>query len=277
MALDNLGAHTDGGTITEGQDDKEDTSNKLDNLLDNSQNAFADFVVTAGGTLNLNTPQANLDIYLANGLIRLTGSPAGAFTIIVPDGDRRIAFENVSGQAATIDTVTGATPTVALPTATAKILQVRGIEFTLVADIGSGSGALLADGTVAATGNFDWADKELKKALLLDYAESVDTQPTSDGTIELDYQLGPVFDITLTQDTTFIFTNPPITGKAGAFTLIIRQDGPGGNTVTLPTVQWEGGTEPIWVTTGGNVDIVSFLTVKAGSPWYGFLGGLSFA
>ena len=204
MALDNLGAHTDGGTITEGQDDKEDTSNKLDNLLDNSQNGSDDFVVTAGGTLNLNTPQANLDIYLANGLIRLTGSPAGALTIILRDGDRRLA-------------------------------------------------------------------------LLLDYAESVDTQPTSDGTIELDYQLGPVFDITLTQDTTFIFTFPPITGKAGAFTLIIRQDGPGGNTVTLPTVQWEGGTEPIWVTTGGNVDIVSFLTVKAGSPWYGFLGGLSFA
>ena len=185
MALDNLGAHTDGGTITEGQDDKEDTSNKLDNLLDNSQNGSDDFVVTAGGTHNLNTP--------------------------------------------------------------------------------------------AETGNFDWADQELARALLKDYAESVDTQPTSDGTIELDYQLGPVFDITLTQDTTFIFTFPPITGKAGAFTLIIRQDGPGGNTVTLPTVQWEGGTEPIWVTTGGNVDIVSFLTVKAGSPWYGFLGGLSFA
>ena len=117
MALPNLGGHSQGGTITEGQDTKENTSNLLDALLDNSVNAPDDFSVTAGGTFNLNTPQDYLDIYLANGLIRLTGSPVAATTIIVPDGNRRIAFANVSSQATTINTVTGASSPVSIPAA----------------------------------------------------------------------------------------------------------------------------------------------------------------
>ena len=279
MTLPNLGGHTDGGTITEGQDDKEDTSNALDALLDNSVNDPEDFVVTAGGTFQLNIAggQPNLDIYLANGLIRLTGSPGAPVTIIVPDGDRRIAFENVSGQSATVDTVSGATPTVSLPTGSVKTLHVRGVEITTIADDSAATGALQADGSVPATGDFDWVDNELKRALLLDYAEGF-TTPAAAGSVTLDLENGNVFDVTRDQNTTLVFSNPPASGKAGSFTLILRQDGTGGWTTTMPaSVIWEGGTEPIFSTTAGTVDVLSFLTVDGGTTWYGFLGGLSFA
>ena len=109
MALPNLGAHTDGGNLTESQDTKEDTSDKVDALLDNSQNHDDTFNVAAGGTLSLATPQANLDLYLGSGFIELTGAPAAAFNLDVPDGDKNTTFLNSSGQTATIDTITGAT------------------------------------------------------------------------------------------------------------------------------------------------------------------------
>ncbi len=276
MTLPNLGAHTDGGLITVGQDLKEDTSNDLDSLLDNSQNKVSTFVTTAGGTLNLDTPQANLDQYLESGLIRLTGSPGAGYTIIVPDGDKRIAFENASGQTATIDTVTGATPTQTLLDAILKQYHVRGIEISIIADLGSVAGILLADGTVNPTGAFNWADFEIARAELKDYAETIDT-PAAAATITLDLENGNVFDPIIDQDTTFIFDKPPITGSAGSFTLIIIQNGSGTHSSTFPgTVDWPGGVAPVLTTGPNDVNILSFLTVDAGARWYGFIGGLDF-
>ncbi len=276
MALPNRGAHTDGGTITEGQDDKEVTSNALDALLDNSVSSSADFNVTAGGTFNLDTPQVNLDIYLANGLIRLTGTPGVAVTIIVPDGDIRVAFENVSGQAATIDTVTGAASPVSIPTGTAKAIHVHGTDITIIADDALATGALLADGTIPVTGDFDWGDFELKRANLVDYAEAF-TTPASAATIDLDLVNGNVFEVTLDQATTFTFSNPPIMGRAGSLTLIVHQDATGSRLATWPaSVDWENGAAPILSTGANKIDVLSFITVDGGTTWYGFLGGKDF-
>ncbi len=277
MALPNLGAHTDGGTITVGQTNKETTSNNLDALLDNSQNQTTSFVTTAGGTLSLATPQANLDQYLDSGLIRLTGSPAGAFTVDLPDGDRRIAFKNESGQAVTIDTVSGATPTVAIPDGTTKTLHVYGIEIEITADDATQTGALLADGTVVATGAFDWDDNVLAKAEIRDYAETHNTS-TPASSVTLDLTTGNVFELEMDQDTTLVFSNPPASGKAGSFTLILKQNAGAGHTVTWPTeVDWESGTAPTLSNAANQVDILSFLTVDGGiSVWYGFTGGVNF-
>ncbi len=276
MALPNLGSHTDGGTITVGQDTKEDTSNDLDSLLDNSQNQTTAFVTTAGGTLSLATPQANLDLYLDSGLIRLTGSPAAPFTIDVPDGDRRVAFENASGQAVTIDTVSGAAPTVAIPDGVTKLLQVRGTEITIISDDASDTGALKADGSVAATGDFNWADNILGRAELKDYSETK-TDPAAAATVDLDLENGNVFEVEMDQDTTFTFSNPPASGIAGSFTLILKQDSSGGWTPTWPaSVDWEAGSAPTFSNAASQIDVVSFLTVDAGTTWFGFLGGLNF-
>ncbi len=277
--LPNLGGHTDGGHITVGQDTKEVTSNALDDLQDNSQNATDIFVTTAGGTLSLATPQANLDLYLGNGLLRLTGSPAGAFTIDVPDGDRRIAFKNESGQAVTIDTVSGATPTVAIPDGTTKTLHVYGTEIEIVADDATATGALLADGSVAATGAFNWADNVLGRTELKDYSETKTAPVPAAAAVTLDLENGNVFEVILDQATTFTFSNPPapLTGKLGSFTLILKQDGVGGWATTWPaSVDWESSTAPVLSTAANAIDVVSFLAIDDGTTWFGFLGGLAF-
>ncbi len=275
--LPQLTNHSDAGFITEGQDKKHNTSNNLDALIDNAMNRPSDLAVGAGGTFTLNTPQTDLDLYLASGLIRVTGSPAAPTNITVPDGNKRIAFFNDSTKTTTIDTVTGAATPVSIAPGVVKSLHIRGIEIIIVADDASQTGALLADGTVSVTGNFDWDDFELKRALLKDYAEKM-TAPASSGTIDLDLELGNVFDVTLDQNTTFTFSNPPISGRAGSFTLYMRQDDTGGWLNTFPpSVQWEGGSKPTFSLTANQYDVVSFLTIDGGTIWSAFLGGLNFA
>ncbi len=278
MTLPNLGAHTDGGLLTVGQGTKEATSNNLDDLLDNSSNKTSAFVTTAGGALSLATPQANLDQYLESGLIRLTGTPAAPYTVDVPDGDKRIAFENASGQTVTIDTVTGAASPVTLTDGATKIIHIRGIEITIAADDSTQTGALLADGTVAATGDFDWGDNQILRAELKDYSETSSVVSSSGGSVTLNLENGNTFDITLTEATTFIFSNPPTSGKMGSFTLFLRQDGTGTWASTWPSsVAWTGGGAPTFSLGASQVDLVAFASIDGGTTWFGKAGGLDFS
>ncbi len=275
--MDILGAHTDGGDLAEGQDTKEDTANKRDNLIVNSLHNSQDLDVAAGGTFDLSTPQGNLDFYLNTGLIRLTGSAASPVTVIVPDGDKSTAVSNVCGQLATIDTVTGATPTVTIGDGSAKTLHVIGIEIEVVADDAVESGALLADGTVVVTGDQDWDDQVLAKAELKDYSETSTAPASSGGTLTLDIHDGNAFDVELTEDTVLTFSNPSPDTKACSFLLVLTQDSTGGWLTTFPgEVIWSGGGTPNPSLDPDAVDIFTFLTIDAGTVWYGFVGGLDF-
>ncbi len=276
--MDILGAHTDGGDLAEGQDTKEDTANKRDDLIVNSLHNSQDLNVAAGGTFDLSTPQGDLDFYLSSGLIRLTGSAASAVTIIVPDGDKSTAFSNACGQSVTIDTVTGATPTVGIADGVAKTVNVRGIEIEIVADDALETGALLADGTVPASGDFDWDDKVLAKAELKDYSETSTAPVSAGGTLTLDIVNGNAFDVELFEDTTLTFSNPSPDTKACSFLLVLTQDGTGNwDTIFPVTVIWSGGGSPNPSLDPNAVDIYTFLTIDAGTVWYGFVGGLDFS
>lgn len=278
MPLPNKGAHTKGGFLSGGQDAKEGTSDDLDWVNDMAANHVSTLDVTAGGTFDLSTPQANLDQYLESGLIQVVGTPGAATAITVPDGDNKIAFANVSGQTVTIDTVTGATPAVTLPDGVVKTLHVDGIEIVITADDSEQTGALLADGSVVATGDFNWAGKQIVRAELKDYSETSSSPSSVAGAITLDLEDGNSFEVTLTEDTTFTFRIPPVSGKMGSFTLLLSQDGIGDWVTIWPgTVDWPGGGSPGLTLTAGATDLVSFLTVDAGAAWFGFLGGLDFS
>jgi hypothetical protein len=111
--------------------------------------------------------------------------------------------------------------------------------------------------------------------VLKDYGEDTETA-NSGATKTLDIAAeGNVFDITLTANCTFTFSNPSASGTACSFTLILRQDGTGTRTVTWPaSVDWAGGTAPTLTTTATTgVDILTFVTVNAGTTWYGFTAG----
>jgi hypothetical protein len=84
---------------------------------------------------------------------------------------------------------------------------------------------------------------------------------------------GTVFSHTLTENTTFTFSNPAASGKASGFTLKIVQDASAsGYTVTWPAaVDWPNGDTPLLTNISSAVDQFVFYTHDGGTTWYGFL------
>ena len=88
------------------------------------------------------------------------------------------------------------------------------------------------------------------------------------------------FAVTLDQNTTFAFTNPPASGTSFAFTLIVTQHSTA-VTLTWPgEVDWAGGSAPD--AAGNNeVQAYGFITrdggTEANGTYYGFLGGTAIA
>ena len=118
--------------------------------------------------------------------------------------------------------------------------------------------------TRSASSNF--ADNVLQRPEIQDYSETVQAMAAND----VDCTLGNVQTKAISTTVTLTFSNPPATGKAGAFTLIATFSG--SPAITWPTsVKWAGGTAP--TLTAAGIDIFTFMTTDAGSNWYGFVSG----
>ena len=114
----------------------------------------------------------------------------------------------------------------------------------------------------------NWRDAVLQRPEIKDYAETVNVIGSiGGGTQDIDLSLGNVVTGTVdTSTTTFTFSNPPASGKAGSFTLVLTNGG--SQTVNWPaSVDFPGGTPP--VLTAAGVDILVFTTVDAGTIWHG--------
>ena len=94
-----------------------------------------------------------------------------------------------------------------------------------------------------------------------------------------DMQDGTNFSHTLTENTTFTFSNPASSGKVTSFTLKIIQDASAsGYTVTWPaSVDWASATAPTLTATASAVDYFVFITHDGGTTWYGFTAGQGMA
>ena len=86
------------------------------------------------------------------------------------------------------------------------------------------------------------------------------------------------FSHTLTENTTFTFSNPPASGTAYTFSIEIIQDASAsGYTVTWPaSVDWPAATAPTLTATASAKDIFVF-TTRDGANWYGFTAGQALA
>jgi len=86
---------------------------------------------------------------------------------------------------------------------------------------------------------------------------------------------GSNFSHTLTENTTFSFSNPAASGKVSAFTLKVVQDASAsGYVLTWPTaVDWSNGLAPSLSATASAVDYFVFITHDGGTTWYGFVAG----
>lgn len=111
------------------------------------------------------------------------------------------------------------------------------------------------------------------------YNETFVSVTSTTNAVTVNSEAGNSFSHTLTENTTFTFSNPPTTGTAYGFTLKIVQDsGASGFTVTWPTsVDWPSATAPTLTADANAVDIFVFYTHDGGTNWYGFVAGQAMA
>jgi hypothetical protein len=98
---------------------------------------------------------------------------------------------------------------------------------------------------------------------------------SSSNATTVNLRTGTNFSHTLTENTTFTFSNPASSGKVSAFTLKLVQDSSAsGYTVTWPSsVDWPAATAPTLTATASAVDYFVFITHDGGTTYYGFTAG----
>jgi len=107
------------------------------------------------------------------------------------------------------------------------------------------------------------------------YNETYAAVTSSSNATTVDCEAGNAFSHTLTENTTFTFSNPPASGTAYSFSIEIIQDASAsGFTVTWPSsVDWPSATAPTLTATASAKDVFVFTTRDGGTNWYGFTAG----
>lgn len=125
--------------------------------------------------------------------------------------------------------------------------------------------------TADASGDVNLAE-ELK---VKSYNETYTAVTSSSNATTVDCEAGNAFSHTLTENTTFTFSNPPASGTAYSFSIEIIQDASAsGFTVTWPTAtDWPSATAPTLTATASAKDVFVFTTRDGGTNWYGFTAG----
>ena len=107
------------------------------------------------------------------------------------------------------------------------------------------------------------------------YNETYAAVTSSSNATTVDCEAGNAFSHTLTENTTFTFSNPPASGTAYSFSIEIIQDASAsGFVVTWPSsVDWPSATAPTLTATASAKDVFIFTTRDGGTTWYGFTAG----
>ena len=125
-------------------------------------------------------------------------------------------------------------------------------------------------GANAFTATQNLADNIVQRPVLKDYAETKVAMAAN----AVDLALGNVQTKTISGAQTLTFSNPPASGLAGSFTLILTNGG--SSAVTFPSaVKWPAATAPTLTASG--VDVLTFVTTNGGTIWYGIASGIGMA
>lgn len=154
-----------------------------------------------------------------------------------------------------------------------RLRQTSSVNMFLVADT---SGVKLYDG--AGYVGFSTSPTQLNCSKLIRgvNAKEVYASVTStSNTTTCDTTTSAYFYTTLTENTTFAFSNPD-NEHTTTIVLEIKQDASAsGFTVGWPAaVKWAGGTAPTLSAGANDVDLLTFITRDQGTTWYGFVSGL---
>jgi len=107
------------------------------------------------------------------------------------------------------------------------------------------------------------------------YGSDVKEKGNCSGTVNIDWNEGNTQHITLTGDITTLTFSNGVVGRR--YTLILKQGGSGGYTVSWPdTVRWSGGNAPTLTVTVGRTDYIGFIYNPVGSKYHGIAQILNF-
>ena len=143
------------------------------------------------------------------------------------------------------------------------------INYTDITTLGTSE----ASKVVTADANGDVSLSEELKAK--SYNETYLAVTSSGASTTVNCEAGNAFSHTLTENTTFTFSNPPASGTAYSFSIEIIQDASAsGFVVTWPSsVDWPAGAAPTLTATASAKDVFVFYTRDGGTNWYGFTAG----
>ena len=277
-------------------------------------NADVDGDLTVTGSINasISGVAATADALTTARTIALGGDVSGAanfdgssnitITTVIADDSHNHTIANVDGLQAALDSksatlsdlgvtaniaelniLDGVTATTAelnildgVTASTAELNFVDGVTSNIQTQL---DGKLTSFSLETYTGDVD-IDGEL---IVSSYNETYQAVTSSSNATTINCEAGNVFSNTLSENTTFTFSNPPASGTAYGFSLKIVQDASAsGYTVTWPAaVVWPSSDQyattgvPKLTGTASAVDQFVFYTHDGGTTWQGFTAGLN--
>jgi len=183
--------------------------------------------------------------------------PAGKSVYLDGSGQLVIGGTAVTSTAAELNILDGVTATTT---------EINYLDITTLGT-SEASKAVTAD----ANGDVTLSEELVAKS----YNETYLAVTSSSNATTVNCETGNVFSHTLTENTTFTFSNPPSSGTSYGLSLKIIQDASAsGFTVTWPaSVDWPAATAPTLTATASAVDQFVFYTHDGGTTWYGFTAG----
>lgn len=249
--------------------------------IDLSGSAAAHTLYTTDGTVGDALTDGMYKVLVLSG-----ATQACTITISPNDADKLYFVDNNSGYDCTFSQGSGANVTIA-----------NGSTGIIYAD-GAGSGAavtaisaasLAGLGVTASAAQLNYNDittlgiSEASKVVtanangVVTFDNGTITESTaitsSSNAATINLQNGDNFTHTLSENVTYTFSNPAVSGKVSIFSLKVTQDSTARSITWPSSVDWASATAPTLTTTSGGVDVFVFATYDGGTTYYGFTAG----
>ncbi len=239
-------------------------------------------ITLSGTTHTLTTTDGTLSEGMYSVLL-LSGTPSGTNTITVAPNDAQKLYFVKNGCGQTVIFTQGSGTSVSILDgeyaliycdgggATANVAELQQ-SILNISTIGTTESSKVV--TTNASGNVTFAAATGSTTIGM-LNEGFSTVTSSSNATTIDCTTANNFAHTLTEATTFTFSNAPTTGTAYAFTLKLVQDASASAfAVTWPSaVRWSRGVEPTLITTASSVTLFTFYSHDGGVNWYGFVAG----
>jgi cytoskeletal protein CcmA (bactofilin family) len=277
-------------------------------------NADVDGDLTVTGSINasISGVAATADALTTARTITLGGDVSGAanfdgssnitITTVIADDSHNHTIANVDGLQAALDSKSATLSDLGVTANIAELNILDGV-FATTAELN------ILDGVTASTAELNFVDGVTSniqtqldgkltsfsletytgdvdidgELIVTSYNETYQAVSSSSNATTINCETGNVFSNTLSENTTFTFSNPPASGTAYGFSLKIIQDASAsGYTVTWPAAvvwpnldQYAATGAPRLTSTASAVDQFVFYTHDGGTTWQGFTAGLN--